>query len=46
MERGENLEKLEESAIELESGAAEFHEGRNFGLNWETLVMRIIYLFI
>jgi len=27
MERGENLEKLEESAIELETGAQQFHEG-------------------
>jgi len=27
MERGENLERLEESAIELETGASEFHEG-------------------
>lgn len=27
MERGENLEKLEENAIELESGAQEFHTG-------------------
>lgn len=28
MERGENLDKLEENAIELESGAQEFHTGR------------------